>query len=248
MFAVALLSSLFAFAPVSPTKVAEPRPATKPATKPVPKPVLDVRVREVLSRLGEPVSLTKAERTQLTVVVAALKEAGSTSPVAAPEAWSTAVESWARRTQSVDVMLLVQWVLRQAYLDSNEDLAAYAAKVAYFNEMKKRVRDHARQVRSQVADKKGSTKVTVRALTIRPKFVPGRRPVFLAAKVTHTVDEWQVILAGWDDQLQSVGDDAQLANIDLQNHLQKQQQTIQMLSNVSKVLHDTALAVIRKIG
>lgn len=43
-------------------------------------------------------------------------------------------------------------------------------------------------------------------------------------------------------------DDAQLANIDLQNMLQKQQQTIQMLSNISKILNDTALAVIRKIG
>ena len=46
----------------------------------------------------------------------------------------------------------------------------------------------------------------------------------------------------------SVGDDAQLANVDLQNMLQKQQQLIQMLSNVSKLLHDTAMAVIRKIG
>ena len=49
-------------------------------------------------------------------------------------------------------------------------------------------------------------------------------------------------------QLSSTGDDAQLANIELQNMLQKQQQTIQMMSNVSKVLHDTALAEIRKIG
>jgi hypothetical protein len=51
-----------------------------------------------------------------------------------------------------------------------------------------------------------------------------------------------------EDRLNTIGDDAQLANIDLQNMLQKQQQTIQMLSNISKVLHDTALAVIRKIG
>jgi hypothetical protein len=51
-----------------------------------------------------------------------------------------------------------------------------------------------------------------------------------------------------EDRLITIGDDAQLANIDLQNMLQKQQQTIQMLSNISKVLHDTALAVIRKIG
>jgi len=48
--------------------------------------------------------------------------------------------------------------------------------------------------------------------------------------------------------LSTVGDDAQLANIDLQKSLQKQQQTIQMLSNVSKMVHDTATAVIRKIG
>jgi len=51
-----------------------------------------------------------------------------------------------------------------------------------------------------------------------------------------------------EEQLSTVGDDAQLANIDLQNMLQKQQQTIQMMSNISKSLHNTAMAVIRKMG
>jgi hypothetical protein len=50
------------------------------------------------------------------------------------------------------------------------------------------------------------------------------------------------------DKLNSVGDDAQLANVDLQNILQKQQQTLQMMSNISKMMHDTAMATIRKIG
>jgi hypothetical protein len=45
-----------------------------------------------------------------------------------------------------------------------------------------------------------------------------------------------------------LGDDAQLANVDLQNILQKQQQVLQMLSNLSKMLNDTAMAVIRKLG
>jgi chromosome segregation ATPase len=49
-------------------------------------------------------------------------------------------------------------------------------------------------------------------------------------------------------QLATVGEDAQLANIDLQNALQRQQQTLQTMSNVSKMLHDTAMAIIRKIG
>jgi hypothetical protein len=40
----------------------------------------------------------------------------------------------------------------------------------------------------------------------------------------------------------------QLQKIDLQNTLQKQQQTLQMLSNISKTLFDSAQATIRKIG
>ena len=42
--------------------------------------------------------------------------------------------------------------------------------------------------------------------------------------------------------------ESELKEIDRQNMLQKQQQTIQMMSKISKVLHDTAMAMIRKIG
>jgi hypothetical protein len=55
-------------------------------------------------------------------------------------------------------------------------------------------------------------------------------------------------IKGLEEQLSSAGDDAQLANVDLQNVLQKQQQTIQMSSNISKMLHDTGMAITRKIG
>jgi uncharacterized phage infection (PIP) family protein YhgE len=55
-------------------------------------------------------------------------------------------------------------------------------------------------------------------------------------------------ISSLEEKLNSIGDDAQLANVDLQNILQKQQQTLQMMSNISKMLYDTALAVIRKIG
>ncbi|MDP7037868.1 MAG: hypothetical protein QGI45_01815, partial [Myxococcota bacterium] len=61
-------------------------------------------------------------------------------------------------------------------------------------------------------------------------------------------DGLDTAIQGWEEKLNSVGDDAQLANVDLQNMLQKQQQTLQMMSNISKMLHDTAQAVIRKIG
>lgn len=48
--------------------------------------------------------------------------------------------------------------------------------------------------------------------------------------------------------LNSVGDDVQLANAEMQDELQKQEQTLQLLSTISKLLFDTALSVIRKVG
>lgn len=59
----------------------------------------------------------------------------------------------------------------------------------------------------------------------------------------------QKYLEQLEENLQGVGEDAQMGNIDdMQNVLEKQQQTMQMLSNVSKMLHDTCIAILRKIG
>jgi hypothetical protein len=51
----------------------------------------------------------------------------------------------------------------------------------------------------------------------------------------------------WEARLASLGDDAQLANVERQDIVQKQQQTLQMMSNISKMLYDTDMAIIRKI-
>ena len=50
------------------------------------------------------------------------------------------------------------------------------------------------------------------------------------------------------ESLDKIAADAQLATVDLQNNLQKQQQSLQAMSNVAKTLHDTAMAIVRKIG
>ena len=49
-------------------------------------------------------------------------------------------------------------------------------------------------------------------------------------------------------RLQRADDDARLANVELQDALQKQQQTQQTMSSLSRMLHDTAVAVMGKIG
>jgi hypothetical protein len=43
----------------------------------------------------------------------------------------------------------------------------------------------------------------------------------------------------------NTGEDAQLANLELQKSLQQLQQTLQVMSNISKMLHDSAMSVIR---
>lgn len=54
-------------------------------------------------------------------------------------------------------------------------------------------------------------------------------------------------LNDWERRLRTVADDAQLTTIDLQNMLQKQQQTLQVLSNISKVMYNTAMSAIRNL-
>jgi len=56
------------------------------------------------------------------------------------------------------------------------------------------------------------------------------------------------LISSLEEQLNSIGDDAQLANVDLQNTSQKVQQLLQMLSNISKMNHDNAMSMIRKIS
>jgi hypothetical protein len=67
------------------------------------------------------------------------------------------------------------------------------------------------------------------------------------ASIDQQISSLDTGLSVLEQKLQTVGDDAQLANIDLQNQLQKQQQTLQTMSNVSKMLHDTAKAIIQNM-
>ena len=190
----------------------------------------------------------------------------------------------------VDIDALVQYVIRQSYLETNNDLKFYADKVRHCNEMKKAIRDHLAEVRklhlewvrqapSQGIDpEQGPTSshppVLRRLILPQPQTPPiglvsrqratgtraalrkPNRPEARSAPGRPTYQpwtvvskaEWETYIQTWEQRLRTIGDDAQLANIDLQSALQRQQQTMQMMSQVSKQLHDTALAVTRKMG
>lgn len=171
---------------------------------------------------------------------------------------------------SIDPNALVQQVLRESYLQTTEDLRYYAQKVRYFNSQKKIIRDYLRALREfdvgarssareagadPCSPDAGTAEIVAKAFeerasaytldaVARELCIPDRVPPPGVMTVAALENE----IAKWEERLNSIGDDSQLANVDLQNLLQKQQQTLQMLSNISKLLHDTATAVIRKIG
>jgi len=59
-------------------------------------------------------------------------------------------------------------------------------------------------------------------------------------------DELEICLNELGQELNTAGDDVQLANIDLQNALQKQEQTMEELFAIAKMLHDTAMLILNK--
>ena len=64
-------------------------------------------------------------------------------------------------------------------------------------------------------------------------------------RTINTVDGMAAYIKNLEDTLNSMGDDSQLMQVDLQNALQKNQTLMQMMSNLLKVVHDTAMAEIR---
>jgi hypothetical protein len=67
------------------------------------------------------------------------------------------------------------------------------------------------------------------------------------ASIDIQVDALDEYIQEWEDQLRALGDEAQLANVNMQDALQRQQQSLLMISNISKLLHDTATDVIRNM-
>ena len=68
-----------------------------------------------------------------------------------------------------------------------------------------------------------------------------------------SIEEMRKVVGGLtlkelEARMKALGDDSQLAYIDLQNVNQSYHQTLQMYSGISKILHDTSISVIRKMG
>lgn len=188
-----------------------------------------------------PRDVREAHRDALVEIVAALR---ANDAKRAAARWSELVTQLGAK---VDTAALVAWILRQAFVEVSADLRDAADRVAYFAEQTRGGGEYIARLKAQAAKLEEAEQVEV-ALLRRAEyelFAPGLES---AGKKLLGRTEIEAEIRRFEEQLNGVGDDAQLANVDLQNVLQKQQQTLQMMSNISKMLYDTATAVIRKIG
>lgn len=66
--------------------------------------------------------------------------------------------------------------------------------------------------------------------------------------LTYSSGDLDALLKKFEEELTQLGEDGQIANLDLQDQLQKTQQITQFMTAVRKQLNDTAMAVVRTIG
>jgi hypothetical protein len=157
--------------------------------------------------------------------------------------------------QSTDTEALIQRVMYEAYASSTEDLRSFAMRVDFYTELKKAVRRELEQARKHLSDHANGKDLTapydkVRfsnlgvvtdggKLKVRPPQPDG------SADNVAQLDDY---IKDLESQLSSIGEDSQLAQLRLQNMVQRQQQMLQTLSNLAKVFHETHMSIIRKIG
>jgi len=161
-------------------------------------------------------------------------------------------------TGFVDPMALVQMVVMESYKQTTTDMENYALQVEFFNKLKQAIRVQMDGIHQELAAEGTRPKTAIcataycRSLSsqltnLNATSAGSLHPLHLQAPANPTYQNLQSLQANLENQLDSVGDDAQLANTQLQDAMQMQQQTMSVLSNMLKSLNDTEEAIIRNL-
>jgi hypothetical protein len=121
----------------------------------------------------------------------------------------------ASRPHAASLPLLVRAVLREAYHESNREVQVHTEKVLFYNDMTESIQREIDRIEGERS---------------------------LSPEGEGEWDSYHKNLHAW---LASVGDDAQRANEALQKALERQEQTLELLSSLSVTLHATGLTALR---
>ena len=188
-------------------------------------------------------SLTPTQLQELKNIGTMIGRGGSLNE--AQNIWKVLVE----RSKDMDIDAAIKYILREAKIEAGRQVQLSREKVQLYDTLKEEIRAELTRTRitlSEIEKGKPSKIVQRKLFDLRPGL--GKKVVVKQEKVISTPDDIEAYIKDLEEKLNEVGEDQQLAQIDLQNKLQYSQQLLQTLSNVSKMLYDTMMAIIRKIG
>jgi len=177
-------------------------------------------------------SLTPQQFEMLSSVRRSLR-ANPSSPEALA-AWEGFVR--AGGASSLDPLALVQWALRDSYVQQSEELRNRADRVKFFNDQKQAIRDEIERIQLHQCRGEDCPPFQTNARALSTSF----GSAFLTSR-----SQLSAYAAELELQLRTVDEDSQLANIDLQELVQRMQQNLQAISNIAKAMNDSAMAIIR---
>ncbi len=157
-------------------------------------------------------------------------------------------KSFVERSRTLDVDAAIGEVIREARSEAERNVQRSRSKVQFYEALRNEIRKELDHVRSARADYEKGTRTPLqrKIFELKPG-TTGKVVTRPASVITERTDINRYIVE-LEAELRSVGDDTQLANIELQSALQKQQQTLQTLSSISNSLNDTAMNVTHKMG
>jgi hypothetical protein len=163
----------------------------------------------------------------------------------AREDWELALGKMKEREFEPDVDALVDGVLKQAYIDKENNFRLLANAVQFREQQRQAAyeeRNDLERMKAAFAEGTASDDLRIRRLVLVGNYATGVRPVERAEAETPTAELVAKELQNIVVLCSTAEDSAQKAVADLQRALEGQ--TLQTMSNASKMLHDSAKAII----
>ncbi len=150
----------------------------------------------------------------------------------------------ARKKIPMDINSVIQWALRQSYLESNFEESYYANKVKYYNDVKKKMRETVDEIRRQMNEYAPCGYGEISSEII----IPGTD-----CPPDDTCCDMEKFIALLEVRLQATVVDAELAEgtlltIMTQLKLDRQNKGQQSLSSISKLMYETTMSIVQKAG
>ncbi len=230
----------------------------------LPNIVVNEALLERLSRQPAPLprDLSPAQRTGLDAAAGHIR-AGALG--AANAQWRSTLESYlSRDVAGENILEMLHYVMKQSLKEQSEDKKYWIQKLKMQNDLRKALSDMLKELadaskrlsaqngaggRTGSSPERGTLHTVEAPVLIESPAIPRPGSDNTIRWERRKLDRasLQAQIERVERRLAAAGKDEEMAKVNLQNVLQKRQQALQTLSHVSKMFHDSAMSVIRKI-